>query len=124
MTSEEYARLVHTTISDARQARDIYEDDHKLAWAFKELADGAAHRCLTVGTQYEVHADEQQFEAKTVAEALIECRQEALDVPAYLTQVAYHLGNMADPDVREGIEHAARLVLVIDRLAAKATGNE
>lgn len=124
MTSQEYAGLVAQTVRDAKDARTLYEDDHKMAHAYDELADGAAKRCQGVGQMlYEVTPGVQRFELRSPADAIIECRQEALDVPAYLTQVAHLMGLDADPDVREGIDHAAKLLLILDRLAARVDGN-
>ena len=120
MTSEEYAEMVGRRITEARDARALYEDDHALAYAYTELADGAMRRCLGVGrTMYEVRPDRQGFENGSASDALVECRQEALDLPAYLAQVAYHMDLDADPDIREGIEHAAHIILLLDRLAAR-----
>jgi hypothetical protein len=124
MTSNEYAALVAQTVRDAKAASALYEDDHKVAHAYDDLADGAAKRCQGVGQMlYEVTPDVQRFELRDAADAIIECRQEALDVPAYLTQVAYLMDLDADPDVREGIDHAAKLLLVLDRLAARIQGD-
>jgi hypothetical protein len=124
MTSNEYAALVAQTVRDAKAASALYEDDHRVAHAYDELADGAAKRCQGVGQMlYEVTPGVQRFELRDAADAIIECRQEALDVPAYLTQVAYLMALDADPDVREGIDHAAKLLLVLDRLAARIQGD-
>lgn len=120
MTSEEYAALVRRTVIDARKARELYEDDHKLAEAYRHLGEDSAKRCLGIGkTLYEVEPGAQLFEQRDPLQSVIECRQEALDVPAYLAQVAWHLQTDADPDVREGIDLAAKLLLVLDRLAEK-----
>lgn len=124
MTSQEYAALVAKTVREAKNASALYEDDHKVAHAYDELAEGAAKRCLGVGQMlYEVTPGVQRFELREATDAIIECRQEALDVPAYLTQVAHLMALDADPDVREGIDHAVKLLLVLDRLAARVQGD-
>lgn len=124
MTSEEYAAKVAQTVRDAKQAAQMYEDDHRLAGAYDELAEGAAKRCMGVGQMlYEVTPGQQRFELRGPVEAIGECRQEALDVPAYLTQVAHLLGLDSDPDIRQGIHYAAQLVLVLDRLEARCDDN-
>lgn len=121
MTSDEYAALVARTVKDAKQAAALYADDHALASAYDALADGAAKRCVGVGQAlYEVDHDTQRFEQHPATDAVIECRQEALDIPAYLTQVAHMIGEPANPDVREGIHLAAALLMVLDRLAQRA----
>lgn len=125
MTTEEYAALVRTTVKDAADARAFYEDDHQLADAYRALGEDSAKRCLGVGkTLYEVAPDQQLFEQREVSQAIIECRQEALDVPAYLAQIAWHFGVSADPDIREGIDHAAKLLVILDRLAGRVDANE
>jgi hypothetical protein len=117
MTSDEYADAVRQTILSARDAMVKDENYDQLAWAYTELANGASKRCRTNGRiEYEIDSDTQRFENETVFDAIIECRSEAFDVPAYLTQVALLEGWHNDPDVREGIDHAARLVLILDRL--------
>jgi hypothetical protein len=120
MTSEEYAAKVAQTVRDAKQALALYEDDHALAGAYDRLSEGAAKRCVGVGQMlYEVTPGTQRFEMRPPGDAINECRQEALDVPAYLTQVGHLMGIEADPDIRQGIHHAAQLMLVLDRIAAR-----
>lgn len=121
MTSEKYAAMVAATVREAKQARELYEDERHLAACYDQLAEGAAKRVEGIGQmQYEVQPGTQRFELRPVTDAIIECRQEALDVPAYLTQVAWHLGEPTNPDVREGIHLAAQLLMVLDRLAERA----
>jgi hypothetical protein len=120
MTTEEYAALVRRTVKDAADARAFYADDHQLADAYRSLGEDSAKRCLGVGkTLYEVDAGTQLFEQRDVSQAIIECRQEALDVPAYLTQIGWHFDVDADPDIREGIDLAARMLVVLDRISAR-----
>jgi hypothetical protein len=119
MTSEEYAEAVRKTILDARDARMLYEDDHQLKWAYKELADCSPKRCLDQGRQYEVDSDTQRFEKRSVFDAIVECRAEAFDIPAYLSQVELLTGIHADPEIREGVDLAARLILLLDRLTTR-----
>ena len=120
MTSEEYAAKVAQTVKDAKQALALYEDEHALAHAYDRLAEGAAKRCMGVGQMlYEVSPGTQRFEMRPASDAIGECRQEALDVPAYLTQVGHLMGVDADPDIRQGIHHAAQLMMVLDRIAAR-----
>lgn len=120
MTTEQYAALVRSTVRDAAEARAFYEDDHQLAEAYRQLGEDSAKRCLGVGkTLYEIDDDTQLFEQRDVSQAIIECRQEALDVPAYMAQIAWHFGVDADPDIREGIDHAAKLLVILDRIAAR-----
>jgi hypothetical protein len=124
MTSEEYAANVAQAVRDAKDALALYEDDHRLAGAYDQLAEGAAKRCMGVGQMlYEVSPGTQRFELRPPVEAINECRQEALDVPAYLTQVAHLMGLDADPDIRQGIHHAAQLMLVLDRIEARCGGD-
>lgn len=123
MTTDEYAALVRQGVMDAMKARGMYEEEHTLANAYIALAEGSAKRCMGVGKMlYEVNPNAQMFEQREPAQAVIECRQEALDIPAYLAQVAWHLGVEADPDIREGIDHAAKLIVILDRLAARVGG--
>lgn len=123
MTSAEYAAMVAKTVNEAKSARELYEDERHLALCYEQLAEGSAKRCMGVGQMlYEVKPGTQRFELRPVSEAIIECRQEALDVPAYLTQVAHLLGEPTNPDVREGIHLAAQLLMVLDRLAERADG--
>lgn len=125
MTTDEYAALVRQGVMDAMRARGIYEEEHQLANAYLSLAEDSAKRCLGVGKMlYEVNPNQQAFEARDAAQSVIECRQEALDIPAYLAQVAWHLDADADPDIREGIDHAAKLLVILDRLAARCGGAE
>lgn len=125
MTTEEYAALVKQGVMDAMKARGIYEEEHALANAYISLGEGSAKRCLGVGKMlYEINPNVQMFEERDAAQAVIECRQEALDIPAYLAQVAWHLDVEADPDIREGIDHAAKLLVILDRLAARVGGGE
>jgi hypothetical protein len=125
VTTEEYAALVRQGVMDAMRARGIYEEEHNLANAYLSLAEDSAKRCLGVGKMlYEIDRDTQMFEARDPAQSVIECRQEALDIPAYLAQVAWHLKADADPDIREGIDHAAKLIVILDRLAARCGGEE
>lgn len=124
MTTEEYAALVKQGVTDAMRARGIYEDEHALASAYLALGEGAAKRCMGVGRMlYEVNPTVQMFETRPATQAVIECRQEALDVPAYLAQIAWHMDAEADPDIREGIDLAAKLLVVLDRLAARIGGD-
>lgn len=125
MTAEEYAALVRQTVRDAAEARALFEDDHRLADAYRQLGEDSAKRCLGVGAAlYQVAPGRQLFEDNDAQEAIIQCRQEGLDVPAYLTQVAWHFDVEADPDIREGIDLAARLLVVLDRLAARVASGE
>lgn len=124
MTTEEYAGLVRQAVRDAMQARGLYEEEHALANAYLSLAEDSAKRCLGVGKMlYEVDPTTQMFEQRDATQSVIECRQEALDIPAYLAQVQWHLGTEADPDIREGIDHAAKLLVILDRLAARVGGD-
>jgi len=119
VTTEEYAEQVRALVRSVKAARDMYEDDYRLRGAYDDLADGAAERCLTVGRVYEHSPSVQGFERADALQSVIECRKEALDIPAYLTQIAHHLGADTDPDVRAGIEHAAMLLVILDRLAER-----
>jgi hypothetical protein len=116
MTSEEYAEMVKQTIMRART--DSGEEDVRVLWAYKDLADGSHKRCLGIGRrQYEVDPNRQAFEDRPVWDALVEARQEVLDIPAYLVQ-AEHL---ADAPIRLQVQHgiavAVQLLLILDRIA-------
>jgi hypothetical protein len=124
MTSDEYAAKVAALVREAKAAGTFYEDDHKIAGAYDALAEGAAKRCMGVGQMlYEVAPGVQRFEMRPAIDAIGECRQEALDVPAYLAQVAHLAGLEADADIQQGIHYAAMLMLTLDRLAARVDGN-
>lgn len=117
MTADEYAALVMRTVRATKAARGLYEDEHALAMAYDALAAESAARCLGVGRAlYEVDERTQRFERHDAADAVAMCREEALDVPAYLAQVAWHMGTDADPDIRDGIHHAAQLLVILERL--------
>jgi len=125
MTTEEYAARVRQGVMDAMRARGIYEEEHALATAYLALAEDSAKRCMGVGKMlYEIDPNTQMFEQRDAAQSVIECRQEALDIPAYLAQIAWHLDADADPDIREGIDHAAKLLVILDRLAGRCGGGE
>ena len=123
MTSEQYAEMVRVLVMDVRNTgvRDAAESP-QLEYAFSVLARRSGDRCLGVGRDnYERDDGTQAFEDRDLLEILEDCREEALDVPAYLTQVDHRLSILTDsaavdPDVAEGVVLAARLLLVLDRL--------
>lgn len=116
MTSEEYALMVRQAIIKARQDSDA--EDTKLIWAYQDLAQGSEKRCLGIGRkQYEVTEQRQAFEDRQVEDALAEARQEVLDIPAYLVQVAHLSEVPIIVDLQQGIDACAHLLLILDRIA-------
>lgn len=116
MTSEEYALMVRQAIIKARQ--DSGAEDNKLIWAYQDLAQGSEKRCLGIGRkQYEVTEQRQAFEDRQVEDALAEARQEVLDIPAYLVQVAHLSEVPIIVDLQQGIDACAHLLLILDRIA-------
>lgn len=96
-------------------------DDVPLAYAYDDLASMASDRCLGVGRhQYEVRPDQQRFETRGVGWSIQECRDEIADVPAYVTQIAWHLGRLDDGDVRSAVALCAELLVTLNRIEARA----
>ena len=120
MTTEEFAGLVRQQIDRARTyaISDPLVDDHRLGFAFESMAAGSMDRCLGPGREYEISASVQRFERRSAAEIIADAREEALDVPAYLTQLAHVAGVPNDPEIAEGILLAARLMSTLDRIEA------
>jgi hypothetical protein len=116
MTSEEYALMVRQAIIKAR--KDSGAEDSKVIWAYQDLADGSEKRCLGIGRrQYELTEQRQAFEDREVEDALAEARQEVLDIPAYLVQVAHLSEAPITVDLQQGIDACAHLLLILDRIA-------
>lgn len=123
MTSKEYAAKVADLVRQARDHGGTFTMAEQTAAAYAALAAGAASRCEGIGQeQYEVEPGTQKFEMHDAAWAVAEARQEVLDIPAYLAQVA-HLGSLdGDEELLRGVHLAARLLMVLDRLDARLAG--
>lgn len=123
MTSEKYAEMVRDLVMAVRHTgvRDTAESA-QMDYAFAVLARRSGERCLGIGRDnYERDDGTQQFEDRDLLEIVEDCREEALDVPSYLTQIDHRLSVLTDssaidPDVAEGVMLAARLLIVLDRL--------
>ena len=109
------------TILQARA--DSGSEDMRTLWAYKDLADGSQKRCLGIGRrQYEVTSSRQRFEDLPVWDALIEARQEVLDIPAYLVQAEHLAAAPVRLHVQRGIALAAELLLILDTIAEEISG--
>ena len=118
MTTAEYAAQVRQLIERTAQRTptDPLLDDHRLGYAFEVLAKRSVERCEGPGREYEVSANRQAFETRSLAAIVEDAREEALDIPAYLTQLAIMAGVGDDSELQEGIALSARLVVLLDRL--------
>ena len=123
MTSAEYAQSVENLVQSALRGRNLSRDEYRLAAAYEHLAHGAAERCRGIGMdRYEVAPDRQRWEEHTVADHIAQAVEEALDIPAYFQQIAYHAGLEGDADILSGVDLCAQILVILDRIAMRING--
>ncbi len=123
MTSEEYAASVEYLVQCAQRGRNLSSDEYHLAGAYERLARGVGERCRGIGMdRYEVAPDRQRWEEHTVADHIAQATEEALDIPAYLQQIAHHARLDGDADILSGVDLCAQILVVLDRIAMRING--